>query len=165
MEKLNRASVGLNRIFAVASGAAVVGLIGLATANMVLRIVWKPVPGSYELLGFLGAAAVACGMGYTQVHKGHIAVTILTDLFPSRANRVLDAVNHLIGAAFFGFCAWQTARWAMEVGRSGEVSQTLKMPFHPVIGTVAAGLAVFAVTLIVDFLLACLPAHGKVAAR
>jgi TRAP-type C4-dicarboxylate transport system permease small subunit len=161
MERLNRVSVALNRVFAVAAGIAVVGLIGLATANMVLRIVWKPVPGSYELLGFLGALAVACGMGFTQLAKGHIAVTILTDLFPPRANRVLDALNHLIGAVFFGFGAWQTARWAMEVGRSGEVSQTLKMPFHPVIWIVALGLAAFSVTLAVDLVRALFPSRGK----
>jgi len=161
MERLNRFSVSLNRVFAVGSGAAVLGLIALATANMVLRIVWVPVPGSYELIGFLGALAVACGLGYTQVAKGHIAVTILTDLFPAKANRALDAVNHLIGAVFFGFCAWQTALWGLEIARSGEVSQTLKIPYYPVILIVALGLAVFAVTLAVDFALAFRKREGK----
>lgn len=161
MERLNRFSASLNRVFAVGSGAAVVGLIVLATANMVLRIVWKPVPGSYELIGFLGALAVALGLGYTQVAKGHIAVTILTDLFSVRTNRILDAVNHLIGALFFGFAAWQTALWGAEVARSGEVSQTLKMPFYPVIGAVALGLAVFSVTLAADLILAFRPRREK----
>jgi TRAP-type C4-dicarboxylate transport system permease small subunit len=154
VEKLGRFSVSLNRIFAVASGTAVVGLIGLATANMILRIVWKPVPGSYELIGFLGALAVATGLGYTQVAKGHIAVTILTDLFSSRANRALDALNHGIGAVFFGLCSWGMFLWGVEVARSGEVSQTLKIPFYPIIWAAALGLAVFAVTLLIDLILA-----------
>jgi TRAP-type C4-dicarboxylate transport system permease small subunit len=161
MEKLNRFSVSLNRIFAIASGVAVVGLIGLATANMVLRVVWKPVAGSYELLGFLCALAIACGLGYTQLAKGHIAVTILTDLFSVKTNSILDTVNHLIGALFFGFCAWQTALWGTEIAKSGEVSQTLKMPYYPVIWAVALGLAVFSITLAVDLILAFRPERKK----
>jgi hypothetical protein len=40
----------------------------------------------------------------------------------------------------------------MKISKSGEVSETLKIVFHPFIYCVAFGFAVFALTLIIDFI-------------
>jgi hypothetical protein len=40
----------------------------------------------------------------------------------------------------------------MKISNSGEVSETLKIVFHPIIYCVALGFAVFSLTLIIDFL-------------
>jgi TRAP-type C4-dicarboxylate transport system permease small subunit len=147
----------LNGVFAAVSGAAIVGLTALAAANMISRAVFRPVPGSYELIGFLGAVAVACGLGYTQIAKGHVIVNIITDMFSPAVNRVLDAANHAVGAAFWGLVAWQTLKWGTEIGRSGELSQTLQIPYFPIVYLAAAGIAVFSLTLIFDFILIFAP--------
>jgi TRAP-type C4-dicarboxylate transport system permease small subunit len=160
MTTLERITRVLNGVFAAVSGSAIIGLTALAAANMVSRAVFRPVPGSYELIGFLGAVAVACGLGYTQIAKGHIVVTILTDRFSPAVNKVLDAANHVIGAAFWSLVAWQTLKWGTAIGKSGELSQTLKIPYFPVVYLAAAGIAVFAITLILDFFLIFAPKGG-----
>jgi hypothetical protein len=40
----------------------------------------------------------------------------------------------------------------MKISKSGEVSETLKIIFHPFVYSVAVGFAVFSLTLIIDFL-------------
>ena len=157
MKALERTSRALNAAFAVISGAAIVGLTGLAAANLILRALYKSITGSYELIGFLGAVAVACGLGYTQLAKGHVVVNILTDKFSPAVNKVLDAVNHLIGAAFWGVIAWQTVVWGIQIAGSGELSQTLKIPYYPVIFLAATGIGVFSLTLLIDFILVFSP--------
>jgi TRAP-type C4-dicarboxylate transport system permease small subunit len=154
LEKITRV---LNGVFAAVSGCAIVGLTALAAVNMVSRAVFKPVTGSYELIGFLGAVAVACGLGYTQIAKGHIVVNILTDKFSPTLNKVLDAANHIVGAAFWGLVSWQTVTWGTQIARSGELSQTLQIPYFPIVYLAAAGLGVFSLTLFIDFILIFAP--------
>ncbi len=161
MKTVERVSRILNHVFGAAGGIALACLTGLAAANMLSRAVFRPVPGSYELIGFLCAVAVAFGMGYTQLHKGHVVVSILTERFSPGVNRVLDALNHLVGAGFFGLVSWQTLKWGAEIARSGELSETLKIPYFPVIYGVAAGFAVFALTLLLDLILVFSPAENK----
>jgi TRAP-type C4-dicarboxylate transport system permease small subunit len=151
----------LNRIFAAAGGASLVCLTGLAAANMICRAVYRPVPGSYELVGFICAVGVAFGLGYTQLHKGHVVVSIITERFSPEVNRALDALNHLVGAAFFGLVSWQTFAWGMEIAKSGELSETLKIPYYPVIFGVALGFAVYALTLLLEFVQVFAPPGPK----
>jgi TRAP-type C4-dicarboxylate transport system permease small subunit len=76
----------------------------------------------------------------------------LTQRFPRHVNRVLDAINYFITTIFFAIVSWQVFVWGMKISRSGEVSETLKIVFHPIIYCVGLGFAVFSLTLIIDFL-------------
>jgi TRAP-type C4-dicarboxylate transport system permease small subunit len=103
-------------------------------------------------VGFLGAIVIAFALGYTQKRKDHIVVDILTEKFPKRVNRILDGINYFITTIFFAIVSWQVFAWGMKISKSGEVSETLKIMFHPIIYCVALGFAVFSLTLIIDFL-------------
>jgi TRAP-type C4-dicarboxylate transport system permease small subunit len=150
MKGLERIAVLVNRAASAVAGVALIFLTGVAIANMVSRAVFTPVPGSYELIGFACAAAVALGLGYTQMVKGHVAVTIFTDMLSPAVNRVLDAVNHLVSTAFFTFVGWQIVKWGTALGRSGELSQTLKIPYYPLVWVVGIGFGVLALTILLD---------------
>jgi TRAP-type C4-dicarboxylate transport system permease small subunit len=128
--------------------------MAIATTNAFLRIpfiksTWR---GAYEIVGFLGAIVIAFALGYSQKRKDHIVVDILTEKFPKRINRVLDGINYFITTIFFAIVSWQVFVWGMKISRSGEVSETLKIVFHPFIYGVSFGFAVFSLTLIIDFL-------------
>jgi TRAP-type C4-dicarboxylate transport system permease small subunit len=114
-----------------------------------IKSTWR---GAYETVGFLGAIVIAFALGYTQKRKDHIVVDILTAKFPKRVNRVLDGINYFITMIFFAIISWQVLVWGMKISRSGEVSETLKIVFHPFIYSVSFGFAVFSLTLIIDFL-------------
>jgi TRAP-type C4-dicarboxylate transport system permease small subunit len=132
---------------------AVLLLMSIATVNAFLRIpfikaTWR---GAYETVGFLGAVVIAFALGYTQKRKDHIVVDILTEKFPKRVNRVLDGINYFITMIFFAIVSWQVFVWGMKISKSGEVSETLKIVFHPFVFSVSLGFAVFSLTLLIDF--------------
>ena len=143
----------LNKILMVVGGMAVLLLMSIATVNVCLRFFFNaPYRGAYELVGFLGAIVIAFALGYTQKRKDHIVVDILTEKFPKRVNRILDGINYLITTIFFSVVSWQVFIWGMKISKSGEVSETLKIIFHPFIFSVSLGFALFSLTLMIDFI-------------
>jgi len=153
MDALDRLNIFLNRILMIIGGVAVLGLMSLATGNVILRFFFNaPYRGAYEVVGFLGAIVIAFALGYTQKRKGHIVVDILTERFPKRINRILDGINYFVTTIFFAIVSWQVFVWGMKISKSGEVSETIKIIFHPFVYSVAVGFVVFSFTLMIDFL-------------
>lgn len=136
----------LNRFFLAAGGIALLLLTGIAAANVLFRIVHVPFRGTYEFVSFLGAVATASALGYTQSRKGHILVNILSERFPIPLRAFLDRVSDLLNGLFFSLVSWQIFVWGARIARSGEVSETLKIIYHPFVYAVALGFASLALT-------------------
>lgn len=141
-----------NKISMFLGGISLLALMLLATGNVVLRIFHAPFRGAYEVVSFLGAVVIAFALGYTQQVKDHIVVTILTEKYPSKVERAVGGLAELIIALFFGIVAWQIYVWGMKIYASHEVSETLKMTFHPFVFAVATGFVLLSFSAIVDFL-------------
>lgn len=142
----------LNKILMIAGGVAVLALMTLATGNVVLRVFHFPFRGAYEIVSFLGAIVIAFALGYTQRKKDHIVVEILTERFPKKLQRGIDTLAFLIITIFFAVVSWQIFVWGMKIYVSHEVSETLKVIYHPFVFAVAVAFAVVALTALVDFL-------------
>ncbi|MBE0603330.1 MAG: TRAP transporter small permease [Deltaproteobacteria bacterium] len=149
---MERISELLRKVLMIAAGVSLLGLTLLATANVALRIFRVPVGGTYEVVSFLGAIVTAGALGYTQKRRHHIVVDILSDKYPPGIKRAVDRVSHVIMFLLFSVVSWQTAAYGRRLIRAGEVSETLKIPFHPFVFMVALGFAVLALTILLDFL-------------
>ncbi|MDP1990699.1 MAG: TRAP transporter small permease [Syntrophales bacterium] len=147
LDKIDRL---LGRILLVLSGAAVLALMLLATGNVILRIFQAPFRGTYEIVSFLGAIGVAFALASTQRRKGHIVVDILSARYPRPAKRLVDALSAAISSVFFGIVAWQVLVWGGRIMASGEVSETLKVVYHPFVFGVAAGFGLLTLTCLLD---------------
>jgi TRAP-type C4-dicarboxylate transport system permease small subunit len=134
----------------VIGGFAVLALMTVATANVVLRMVHAPYRGAYEVVSFLGAVVIAFALGYTEKRKGNIIVEILTERFPKRLQRTLEGASCVISGVFFSLVSWQVYEYGMKIMESGELSETLKIVFHPFVFAVSVGFAALALTLFVD---------------
>jgi len=153
MEYLDKINVFLNKILMFVGSVAVLFLMSLATINVCLRFFFNaPYRGAYELVGFSGAIVIAFALGYTQKRKDHIVVDILTEKFSKPVVKALDLISYFVMMVFFSIVAWQVLVWGMKIAKSGEVSETLKIIFHPIIFGVSIGFAVFSLTLLIDFL-------------
>jgi TRAP-type C4-dicarboxylate transport system permease small subunit len=62
---LTRAGNGFN----VLACTAVIAMMLLSAADVVLRLFGKPIPGTYELIGFLGTIIVSFALGFTSMEK------------------------------------------------------------------------------------------------
>lgn len=152
MERIKQFSVLLNRVLMGLAGVCLLAMIGLTCANIFLRLFGMPVRGTFELMGFLGAAVTAFALGYTQIRRGHIAVDVLINTFSRKTRQVLSALNNAICMAFFLLIAWQLSEKAQTLYQTGEVSETLRVVYYPFTYGVALGCLVLALVFATDFL-------------
>ena len=152
MEQLEKISRFLNQALIWMGGFFLVTMILLTCANIFLRLVWTPIRGTFELMGFFSAIVTAFALGYTQIHRGHIGIDIVVNQFSARLQRILSGINYAICMIFFSIAGWQIARWANVLRKTGEVTETLRIIFYPFIHAVALGCLVLALVLLVDLL-------------
>lgn len=145
------------------AGAAIVGMMLITTIDVALRFAvtiyskthWailaklQPIPGTYELVCFLGSVAAAFAMAHTSVEEGHVSVTLIVRLLPKKTRTVFAVTTESLGILFFALVAWQSLLYAGRIRESGEVSMTMQMPVHPfVYGTAFGALAVCLVLMV-----------------
>ena len=152
MRVLEKISQILNRTFMLIAGAFMAAMILVTCANIFLRIVWVPVKGTIELMGFFGAVATAFVLGYTQLKKAHISVDILVNRFSPRIRTVFNGVNYFVCMIFFAVLGLQISRLATNIWKTGEVTETLRIVYYPFTYGVALGCFLLALVLLVDFL-------------
>ncbi len=131
---MDRVSARLNGV----SAAAVVFIMLLTCADVVMRLFGRPIPGTYELVGYFGAVIVAFAMAYTFVERGHISVELLVDRLPARPRAFIEGTGYLLSAVLFGLLAWQSQVYAIDLMESGEVSLTLGIPTWPFVFSLTA---------------------------
>jgi len=151
MNVLEKLDLLLNRALMIIGGVALIALMLLATGNVMLRIFRLPFAGAYEILSFLGAVVTASALGYTQRTRGHIVVDILSEKYPATVKRVVGAVSNLVIIAFFAIVTWQLFLWGMKISETGELSETLKIIYHPFIYIVSLGFGALTLTCVLDF--------------
>ncbi|MFO8164946.1 MAG: TRAP transporter small permease [Desulfatiglandales bacterium] len=157
MEFLDKCSRLLNQILLWFAGISLIIMILLTCSNIFLRLVWIPVKGTFELMGFLGAITTAFALGYTQIKRGHIAIDIVVSSFSKRNQGILNSINYLISALFFVIVSWQIAKYATTLLKSGEITETLRIIYYPFTYGVALGCVALSLVFFVDFLKTVLP--------
>lgn len=161
MDFLSKFGRGLARRLFWVAGAAIVIMMVLTCMDVVLRFFRRPIPGTYELVCFLGAVAVAFAMAHTSVHKGHVAVSLLVGLLPSRVRRLIASVTNSCGFVLFALIAWQATLYANDLRASGEVSMTLELPFYPFVYGIGFSAAAVCLVLLADVLKDLIKVFGK----
>ncbi|MBW2251141.1 MAG: TRAP transporter small permease [Deltaproteobacteria bacterium] len=152
MNTLEKISLILNRTLIWIAGFILGGMILLTCANIFLRLVWMPVRGTYELMGYAGAVVTAFALGYTQIKKGHIAVDILVKCFSERIQKIIGCINSAICLIFFSLASWQIVKIGTNLLKTGETSETLRIVYYPFTYGVALGCFVLVLVMLVEFL-------------
>jgi TRAP-type C4-dicarboxylate transport system permease small subunit len=122
----------------------------LTCGDVVLRLFGHPIPGTYELVGFLGAIIISFAMAYTSVEKSHIAVDIFFQRLPRKLQTVLEGLIYLISLVLFAIITWQCQIYALDLKQSGEISLTLGIPVYPVVVGIAIGCGFLCLVLLFD---------------
>jgi len=152
MRFLDRASKFLNTLLAWIAGCFLVAMVLLTCSNIFLRIVWLPIMGTFELMGFFCAIVTAFALGYTQINKGHVQVDILIQRFSQKTKSILNVVNSLICMSFFAFVTWQITKYGTTLWKTGEMTETLRIIYYPFTYAVAFGCAALSLVFLADLL-------------
>lgn len=149
LDKVNQV---LNQVLIGIAGFFVSAMILLTCANVFLRLVWVPVGGTFELMGYFGAIVTAFALGYTQMKRGHVAVDILVKRYSKKTQDVLKAINDCICMVFFAVVAWQISTYGVTLCKTGEVTETLRIIYYPFTFGVALGCATLSLVFLTDLL-------------
>lgn len=149
---LERLTTFINRRLAWAAGLVLAAMMLFSVSDMVLRGFGHTVPGSYELIGWLSASAMALALGSVQEHRGHVAMELLVTRLGPRMRIVVEVVTSLLSLLLFAAVAWYVARYAHVLYRTGSLSETLRVVVYPWVYVVAGGCTGLALALLIDFL-------------
>ncbi len=138
------------KYFNVIASVAVITMMLLSTADVVLRLFGKPIPGAYELVGFIGTIIVSFALGFTSLEKGHIAVELLYRKLPQRTQLAIETFTNTVSFLFFGLITYQAFIYALDMRKSGEVSPTLQLPIYPFIFGMSFGFGLLCLILIAE---------------
>lgn len=148
------------------AGAAIVGMMVMTCIDVFLRYGvtlnqdygWtllsklKPLPGTFELVGFLGAVAASFAMAHTAVKKGHVAVSFVVQMLPARYQAVIGSITDSFGLFFFAIIAWRSFLYGIHLQESGEVSPTLQFPFYLFVYGIGISSVAVSLVLLVDLI-------------
>ncbi len=142
--------------------AGAVGLMMMLTcADVVLRYMRRPIPGTYEMVGLLGAVFVSFSLAQTSLEKGHIAVDFLVQKLSPQTQRTIECINALISTALFAMICWQSALYAGSLQTLKEVSLTLQVPIYPFVYGVSIGCGMLCLVLLMRFLVTAAEITGR----
>ncbi len=158
---MDRFILKANKILVFVAGVFLVAMIVLTCSNIFLRIIWVPVRGTFELMGFMGAIVTSFALGYTQMTKGHICVDILFRKFSGKTIKILTCVNNIICMLFFMIIAWQLADKGLVMMETGEVTETLRIIYHPFIFGVAIGCSFLSIVFFAEVVRIIFPKKEK----
>jgi len=122
----------------------------LVVGNIMLRIVWRPIFGTYDFVMFLGSVVVAFALAYCAIQGGHVAVDILVARFSPRTQAIIDSSTSILSIGIFAIIAWQCSVYGTDMWRTGEVSMSVHIPFYPFVYGVGFGCAVLGLVLLAD---------------
>ena len=151
MTRLRRFSERLSYWFNWIAGGGLVVMMLLTCTDVIARSFGQPIPGTFEIVGFLGVIVAAFAIAYTQLQRGHVAIDYLVALMPQRSQSIAKSFTYLIGAVLFALIAWQSYLFAGDLWASGEVSPTERIPFFPFVYGIALACLPIILFLLLDF--------------
>ncbi len=163
MTFLERFNYKLNFWLSWVAGGVMVGMMALLVGNMIIRRLpgLSPFGGTFEIVGFMAALAVAFALGFSQIRRSHVAIDMVVTRFPFRVQRLVEVAMSLLSLVLFVFIAWQCIELGIRYMELGSVSETTKIIFYPFIWAVAFGSICMCLTLLVESMKALLQVVKK----
>ncbi len=137
---------------ALAAAFGFFGMMWLIDANVFMRKLFNsPITGTLEITEALLVLAVLLPMAYTQMRRGHIRVTLLTQHLSPTLRRWLQVLALLVGFVFAAWATYATYRYFM---RSYAINEhawgSIRMPIYPVKGAVCLGMLLLSIQFLLD---------------
>jgi C4-dicarboxylate transporter, DctQ subunit len=134
----------------VVAGIALAGSMFLTVADVILRTLKRPIVGTYELVGLLGALVVGFAIPQTSRLQGHVLMDFVTSKLSTGIQRFLQIITRILAMGLFFILGWNMVNLGNDFRRVGEVTPTLQLPLYPVAYGIALCCLVECLVLFVD---------------
>jgi TRAP-type C4-dicarboxylate transport system permease small subunit len=98
-------------------------------------------------MGFGGALVAALALGDSQARKAHIQVNVLEGVLPRPVRKGSEILSLLAGQVFFLFVSWRMLKLGLDLKNFRELSETLHLPYYPLVFIVGAGFLLLVLNL------------------
>lgn len=150
MKTLSRITRRVARAMYVIAGVALASSMFLTVGDVILRFFKRPIVGTYELVGLLGAVTIGFAMPETSRVKGHVLMDFVTDRLPQRLQKLLRVLTRILAIAIFAIIGLNLWVLGNDFRKAGEVTPTLQFPFFPIAYGIAVCCLVVCVVLFLD---------------
>jgi len=152
MKALDNLNHGLIKLMLVVGGIFMLAMLGLTCYNIFMRPFKMGISGVYEVMGYFGAMVISSGMAFTQSKKAHLNVDLVVNTYPKPIQAVTRWINLTVCLFLAVIAAWQIGLKGWTFYATGEVSETLKLPYYFFTFGAAAGFGVLALLFLADLL-------------
>lgn len=122
----------------------------LTVGDVFARLFYKPIPGVFELTRYSLGVIVFTSLGFSQIHKVHIAVDLLVSRLPLLWRNIVNVLIYLVASAVFALAFWQMLAYAMRLMDSNLFTTVLRIKVYPWVLVSAIGVLCFTLVLLTD---------------
>jgi TRAP-type C4-dicarboxylate transport system permease small subunit len=132
MEALNTWTRRVSTFLNIIAGIALTGMMFMTVIDVGLRAGGHPIVGTYEVVSLALAIVIGFAIPQSSLDGAHVYMEIGLDKLGPKGQKVMQTVTRLFCIFLFVYIGYNLFSLASEFRTSGEVSQTLKLPFYPV---------------------------------
>lgn len=124
----------------------------VTVADVLGRYFVQPIPGVFELTRFSLAVIVFTSLGWSQLHKVHIAIDLFVSRFPVLWQNRIDVFNYIVVSITFIISFWQMLTYTIRLFNYSVVTTVLRVPIYPWVLISAVGVLLLALVLLCDLI-------------
>jgi TRAP-type C4-dicarboxylate transport system permease small subunit len=144
-----RVSSIMSAIAAIVLGFMMVNTVGDVVGRYFFL---KPIEGTFELVGICLVIAASLGLGFCQLNKANIRISVISDLFKSRGQSIIYLIAYVICAMASGGICWQgwLRGWEYIFKELGGTTVTLGLPYWPFMLLLSIGFGWVTLIFLID---------------
>jgi len=133
----------ISKLFCYISAASLGVMMVVSIADIIGRGFMHPIKGIFEMVGLLMVIAGALGLGYCQMVKGNIMISLVTDRLKPRWKALVFVFSYIASIAVCVLVVWQVGLRMLENMSNGAAGQTmdLRWPLWPFMLLMVVGFA------------------------
>ena len=132
MKAAFNALLGVSRWLNTIGAITLTFMMLLTVADVFLRIVSRPILGTYEIASILLAVVIGFSIPQVSLDKGHVYMEFLVGRLAGTKMAALFTFTRILCIMLFLFIGYNLFSVANEFRLSGEVTPTIQLPFYPV---------------------------------
>ena len=149
MKFIFRWLVQSSKILNVISAVTLTLIMLLTVADVLLRAWGKPILGTYEVVSILLAVVIGLSIPKVSLDRTHVFMEFLLERLSRKSKAVMQTVTRVFCIVLFLLIGYNLFSIANEFRISGEVTNTIRLPFYPV--AYAVGVCCFIECLVFVF--------------
>jgi TRAP-type C4-dicarboxylate transport system permease small subunit len=142
----------MSKMMNIIAYTALTFIMLLTVADVILRTFRRPIIGTFEIVGMVGAIVIGFGIPLTSWMRGLVYVDFFVNKLPGWAKNFMNILTRAICIIIFIVIGYNLCTYATDLLVSGEVTPTRQIPFYPVVYGLGIACFVQCLVLIADII-------------